>query len=209
MALAHYEQQRQLVVDEANAITTVYQRAQVLPEPFRYRILGSLHAYVDARINFSKPIGGKIKGQRLEWFDTREKRNRQLCSALIWTPTREQTITQSSAPTQRSFFSDQVEPKITASIRRETSTHYLAESNEAPPKPHRAVAAEPSFPVPTRIADHPSVGIRWSTHNPDAAAFPPLPRLAAAVAVLLAQPLVPARSRPQAPSIKIEHLKTS
>ena len=54
MALAHYEQQRQLVVDEANVITTVHQRAQLLPEPFRGRILGSLRAYVDARVDFSK-----------------------------------------------------------------------------------------------------------------------------------------------------------
>ena len=54
MALAHYEQQRQLVVDEANVITTVHQRAQLLPEPFRDRILGSLRAYLDARVDFSK-----------------------------------------------------------------------------------------------------------------------------------------------------------
>lgn len=58
MALAHYEQRRQLVVDEANAISTVYQRAQMLPEPFRDKILESLRAYVDARIDFSKGEDG-------------------------------------------------------------------------------------------------------------------------------------------------------
>lgn len=54
MALPHYEQRRQLVVDEANAIATVDQRAQMLPEPFRDKILQSLREYVDARIEFAK-----------------------------------------------------------------------------------------------------------------------------------------------------------
>jgi hypothetical protein len=39
MALSHYEQRRQLVTDEANAIAMVEQRAQPLPEPFRSNIL--------------------------------------------------------------------------------------------------------------------------------------------------------------------------
>jgi len=38
------------VVEEANAIETVDQRAQMLPDPFRTRILGLLREYVDARI---------------------------------------------------------------------------------------------------------------------------------------------------------------
>jgi hypothetical protein len=54
MALPHYEQRTQLVIDEANAIATVDQRAQMLPEPFRGKILQSLRAYVDARIEFAK-----------------------------------------------------------------------------------------------------------------------------------------------------------
>lgn len=53
MALPHYEQRRQLVTDEANAISTVWQRAQMLPEPFRGKILQSLREYVDARIEFA------------------------------------------------------------------------------------------------------------------------------------------------------------
>src|SRR6202041_1051254 len=54
MALPHYEQRTQLVIDEANAIATVDQRAQMFPEPFRGKILQSLRAYVDARIEFAK-----------------------------------------------------------------------------------------------------------------------------------------------------------
>ena len=56
MALPHYEQRNQLVIDEANAISTVEQRAQMLPEPFRDRIQQSLRAYVDARIDFSDEV---------------------------------------------------------------------------------------------------------------------------------------------------------
>jgi len=52
MALPHYEQRNQLVVDEAVAIATVDQRAQMLPEPFRGKILQSLRGYVDARMEF-------------------------------------------------------------------------------------------------------------------------------------------------------------
>jgi Protein of unknown function (DUF4239) len=54
MALPHYEQRRQLVVDEANAIATMDQRAQTLREPFRGKILQLLRRYVDARIEFAK-----------------------------------------------------------------------------------------------------------------------------------------------------------
>jgi hypothetical protein len=54
MALSHYEQRRQLVTDEANAIATVEQRAQPLPEPFRSNILQLVREYVDARIDFAK-----------------------------------------------------------------------------------------------------------------------------------------------------------
>jgi hypothetical protein len=53
MALPHYEQRVQLVADEANAISTVVQRAQMLPEPYRDRILQPLGEYVDARLEFA------------------------------------------------------------------------------------------------------------------------------------------------------------
>ena len=54
MALPHYEQRRNLMIGEANAIATVDQRAQILPEPFRGKILQLLREYVDARIEFAK-----------------------------------------------------------------------------------------------------------------------------------------------------------
>jgi hypothetical protein len=53
MAVPHYDQRNALVIDEANAISTVWQRAQLLPEPFRGKILQSLPEYVDARIEFA------------------------------------------------------------------------------------------------------------------------------------------------------------
>jgi hypothetical protein len=53
MALPHYEQRTQLVTDEANAIATVAQRAEMLPEPYRDRILQPLGEYVDARLEFA------------------------------------------------------------------------------------------------------------------------------------------------------------
>ena len=53
MTLPHYEQRRNLVIEEANAIGTVEQRAQMVPEPFRGKILGLLREYVDARIEFA------------------------------------------------------------------------------------------------------------------------------------------------------------
>ncbi len=54
MALPHYEHRNQLVIDEANAITTVQERAELLPEPFQDRILLSLGEYVGTRIEFGE-----------------------------------------------------------------------------------------------------------------------------------------------------------
>ncbi|MBT9330227.1 DUF4239 domain-containing protein [Paracidobacterium acidisoli] len=54
MSLPHYEQRTQLVTDEANAIATVAQRAQMIPQPFQGRILQTLPAYVDARLEFAQ-----------------------------------------------------------------------------------------------------------------------------------------------------------
>jgi hypothetical protein len=56
MAVPHFEQRNQLTTDEADAITTVEQRAQILPEPFRTKILQLLREYVDARIEFGKHL---------------------------------------------------------------------------------------------------------------------------------------------------------
>ena len=54
MALPHYEHRNQLVVDEANALITVQERAQLLPEPFRDEILSSFAKYVAARVEFGE-----------------------------------------------------------------------------------------------------------------------------------------------------------
>lgn len=56
MTLPHYEQRQSLVIDEANAIATVNQRAQMLPEPFRDNILRLLRRYVDARLDFASEL---------------------------------------------------------------------------------------------------------------------------------------------------------
>jgi len=54
MALPHYEHRNQLVVDEASALITVQERAQLLPQPFRDEILSSLARYVAARVEFGE-----------------------------------------------------------------------------------------------------------------------------------------------------------
>lgn len=59
MALPHYEHRNQLVIDEANAITNVRERAQLLPEPYRNRILSSLGEYVAARVEFGESTGNR------------------------------------------------------------------------------------------------------------------------------------------------------
>ena len=59
MALPHYEHRNELMVDEANAIATVEERAQMLPEPFREKILLSLREYVDARLDFDRAEPGE------------------------------------------------------------------------------------------------------------------------------------------------------
>jgi hypothetical protein len=50
MALNRYEERRQLVVQEANAIGTSYLRAQLLDEPHRTRLSQLLIAYTDNRV---------------------------------------------------------------------------------------------------------------------------------------------------------------
>ena len=54
MALPHYEHRNQLVIDEATAIITVQERAQLLPQPFRDEILSSLGKYVAVRAEFGE-----------------------------------------------------------------------------------------------------------------------------------------------------------
>ena len=53
MVLNRYEQRRELVMLEANAIGTAYLRAQLLDEPHRSRLGNLLLAYTDNRIKFA------------------------------------------------------------------------------------------------------------------------------------------------------------
>ena len=54
MTLPYYEARRSLMVDEADAISTVDQRAQLLPDPYGPRIRQLLPQYVDARLDFGR-----------------------------------------------------------------------------------------------------------------------------------------------------------
>ena len=53
IAQPHYDQRKELVVDEADAIATAYLRAEMLPEPFRGTILAKLGEYLNSRIDFA------------------------------------------------------------------------------------------------------------------------------------------------------------
>jgi len=53
MALQRIDHRRELVVDEADAISTAGLRAQLLPEPYRGKVLELLREYVDARLAYS------------------------------------------------------------------------------------------------------------------------------------------------------------
>jgi hypothetical protein len=54
MTLPYYEARRDLMVDEANVIATIDQRAQLLPNPYGQRIRQLLPQYVDARLDFAR-----------------------------------------------------------------------------------------------------------------------------------------------------------
>ena len=54
MAQPHYDHRRELIVDEANAISTVHFRAEMLPEPFRGKVLADLREYLRSRTDFGK-----------------------------------------------------------------------------------------------------------------------------------------------------------
>jgi hypothetical protein len=54
MALGRYEMRRDLVVQEANAIGTIWLRAQLIEGPARGDLLGQIPAYLDARIAWSE-----------------------------------------------------------------------------------------------------------------------------------------------------------
>ena len=52
MSLGRFDQRRELVVREANAIGTTYLRSKLLPEPDRHAVATLLRSYVDARLDF-------------------------------------------------------------------------------------------------------------------------------------------------------------
>lgn len=52
MALSRFEQRKQLVVQESNAIGTAYLRARLLPEAERAAVAGLLREYVQNRLDF-------------------------------------------------------------------------------------------------------------------------------------------------------------
>lgn len=54
MALPHYEERTQLVTDEANAISTVAQWADTLPQANRDRMMQLLRQYVDTRAEYAR-----------------------------------------------------------------------------------------------------------------------------------------------------------
>jgi hypothetical protein len=50
IASSHYNQAREVVLDEAGVIGTTYMRADLLPEPYRIEIRNLLREYVDVRL---------------------------------------------------------------------------------------------------------------------------------------------------------------
>ena len=52
MAVSRYELRRTLVVEETNAISTTYLRAQLLPKPYAHEISSLFEDYVEARLDF-------------------------------------------------------------------------------------------------------------------------------------------------------------
>src|SRR5262245_1592540 len=58
LAGSRYEDRRQVVLSEANAIGTTYLRAEMLPEPMRTETRNLLREYVDVRLEAVQP--GKV-----------------------------------------------------------------------------------------------------------------------------------------------------
>ncbi len=59
MAVSRWDARRDVIVDEANAIGTLWLRAGLLEEPLRADLRKSLHDYTDARIALGGSRGGK------------------------------------------------------------------------------------------------------------------------------------------------------
>jgi len=54
MAVSRYDTRRVLLLEEANAIGTVYWRSQLVPAPASSEMVGLLREYVDARLQFDR-----------------------------------------------------------------------------------------------------------------------------------------------------------
>jgi hypothetical protein len=50
MSMSRYDKRKQMILEEANAISTTFLRAQLLPEPPRQEISNLLRQYVDVRL---------------------------------------------------------------------------------------------------------------------------------------------------------------
>jgi hypothetical protein len=76
LAVTRYENRRDAVVDEANAIGTTYLRAQTLPEPMRTRSLALLKEYAENAVRLTNFIPGS--GQELAVAAREDELHREL-----------------------------------------------------------------------------------------------------------------------------------
>jgi hypothetical protein len=78
MALSRFDNRKQLVVEESNAIGTAHLRSRLLPEPVRTEVGDLLRSYVDARLDFFR--AGIDKDRLREAYDKTEQLQTQLWS---------------------------------------------------------------------------------------------------------------------------------
>ena len=80
MSVSRFEQRRQLVIEEANAVGTSYLRAKTLPEPRSSEIQELLRQYAALRVEMAST---KAAGpEKIREFDNRAKQ----LHGLLWTP---------------------------------------------------------------------------------------------------------------------------
>jgi hypothetical protein len=123
MALSHYEQRRQLVTDEANAIATVDQRAQTLPEPFRSKILQLVPGYVDARIEFAK---GDLNGHSvLAAIDHAKHRQNEMLQQTVMLVQQKPNVVTPIFVQALGGLGDEMEQRLAAAEKRIPSAIWL------------------------------------------------------------------------------------
>jgi hypothetical protein len=76
MALSRFDERKQLVIDEANAIGTVYLRTATQAEPVRSHAPALLREYVDSRLSI---FGGEAEDQK---HDSAAKRSKEIQDEL-------------------------------------------------------------------------------------------------------------------------------